>query len=148
MILTKELLYYMQHNLRLVLFVMNKYFQEFTANGRNFQDFCQAGVKGLITAIDRFEPGRKLQLSTYALFWIRHAIIRSMTLSSFFKVPFGLESVCFHQLCSKFYVNQQPMVLIFQKIKAFDHCFGLNQWYKCCLSQTVLKKLKSLINAG
>ncbi|KAL7605440.1 hypothetical protein Lser_V15G20100 [Lactuca serriola] len=81
-----------KHNLRLVLFVMNKYFQEF-ANGRNFQDFCQAGVKGLITAIDRFEPGRKLQLSTYALFWIRHAIIRSMTLSSFFKVPFGLESV-------------------------------------------------------
>ncbi|XP_071706614.1 RNA polymerase sigma factor sigE, chloroplastic/mitochondrial [Rutidosis leptorrhynchoides] len=81
-----------KHNLRLVLFVMNKYFQEF-ANGRNFQDFCQAGVKGLITAIDRFEPRRKLQLSTYALFWIRHAIIRSMTLSSFFKVPFGLESV-------------------------------------------------------
>lgn len=81
-----------KHNLRLVLFVMNKYFQEF-ANGRNFQDFCQAGVKGLITAIDRFEPGRKLQLSTYALFWIRHTIIRSMTLSSFIKVPFGLESV-------------------------------------------------------
>ncbi|XP_076917046.1 RNA polymerase sigma factor sigE, chloroplastic/mitochondrial-like [Bidens hawaiensis] len=81
-----------KHNLRLVLFVMNKYFQEF-ANGRNFQDLCQAGVKGLITAIDRFEPRRKLQLSTYALFWIRHAIIRSMTLSSFFKVPFGLESV-------------------------------------------------------
>ncbi|KAI3808776.1 hypothetical protein L1987_24737 [Smallanthus sonchifolius] len=81
-----------KHNLRLVLFVMNKYFQEF-ANARNFQDLCQAGVKGLITAIDRFEPGRKLQLSTYALFWIRHAIIRSMTLSSFFKVPFGLESV-------------------------------------------------------
>ncbi|KAJ0705573.1 putative RNA polymerase sigma-70 region 3, RNA polymerase sigma-70 region 2 [Helianthus annuus] len=51
-----------KHNLRLVLFVMNKYFQEF-ANGRNFQDLCQAGVKGLITAIDRFEPGRKLQLS-------------------------------------------------------------------------------------
>ncbi|MFS8013690.1 putative RNA polymerase sigma-70 region 2, RNA polymerase sigma-70 region 4 [Helianthus anomalus] len=82
---------YTQHNLRLVLFVMNKYFQEF-ANGRNFQDLYQAGVKGLITAIDCFEPGRKLQLSTYALFWIRHTIIRSMTLSSFFKVPFGLES--------------------------------------------------------
>ncbi|MFS7954066.1 putative RNA polymerase sigma-70 region 2, RNA polymerase sigma factor, region 2 [Helianthus anomalus] len=84
---------YMQHNLRPVLFVMNKYFQEF-ANGRNFQDLRQAGVKGLIRAIDCFEPGRKLQLSTYALFWIRYAIIRSMTLSSFFcKVPFSLESV-------------------------------------------------------
>ncbi|KAK4384874.1 RNA polymerase sigma factor sigE, chloroplastic/mitochondrial [Sesamum angolense] len=79
-------------HLRLVLFVMNKYFQDF-ANGPRFQDLCQAGVKGLITAIDRFEPKRKFRLSTYGLFWIRHAIIRSMTLSSITKVSFGLESV-------------------------------------------------------
>ncbi|KAG9131413.1 hypothetical protein Leryth_025705 [Lithospermum erythrorhizon] len=81
-----------KHNLRLVLFVMNKYFQDFV-QGPKFQDLCQAGVKGLITAIDRFEPNRRLRLSTYGLFWIRHAIIRSMTVSSFTKVPFGLESV-------------------------------------------------------
>ncbi|EYU19623.1 hypothetical protein ABFS82_06G102900 [Erythranthe guttata] len=81
-----------KHNLRLVLFVMNKYFQDFS-NGSRFQDLCQAGAKGLITAIDRFEPKRKLRLSTYGLFWIRHSIIRSMTLSSFTKVSFGLESV-------------------------------------------------------
>ncbi|KAI3458034.1 hypothetical protein Pfo_014697 [Paulownia fortunei] len=81
-----------KHNLRLVLFVINKYFQDF-ANGPRFQDLCQAGVKGLITAIDRFEPKRKFRLSTYGLFWIRHAIVRSMTLSSFTKVSFGLESV-------------------------------------------------------
>ncbi|KAL0299654.1 UNVERIFIED_CONTAM: RNA polymerase sigma factor sigE, chloroplastic/mitochondrial [Sesamum radiatum] len=81
-----------KHNLRLVLFVMNKYFQDF-ANGPRFQDLCQAGVKGLITAIDRFEPKRKFRLSTYGLFWIRLAIIRSMTLSSITKVSFGLESV-------------------------------------------------------
>nr|XP_048325952.1 RNA polymerase sigma factor sigE, chloroplastic/mitochondrial [Ziziphus jujuba var. spinosa] len=81
-----------KHNLRLVLFVINKYFQDF-ANGPRFQDLCQAGVKGLITAIDRFEPKRRFRLSTYGLFWIRHAIIRSMTLSSFQRVSFGLESV-------------------------------------------------------
>ncbi|XP_031257106.1 RNA polymerase sigma factor sigE, chloroplastic/mitochondrial [Pistacia vera] len=81
-----------RHNLRLVLFVINKYFQDF-ANGPKFQDLCQAGVKGLITAIDRFEPKRRSRLSTYGLFWIRHAIIRSMTVSSFTRVPFGLESV-------------------------------------------------------
>ncbi|OWM79621.1 RNA polymerase sigma factor sigE, chloroplastic/mitochondrial [Punica granatum] len=81
-----------KHNLRLVLFVINKYFQDF-ANGSRFQDLCQAGVKGLIAAIDRFEPNRKLRLSTYSLFWIRHAIIRSMTVSSFTRVSFGLESV-------------------------------------------------------
>ncbi|XP_050386702.1 RNA polymerase sigma factor sigE, chloroplastic/mitochondrial [Argentina anserina] len=81
-----------KHNLRLVLFVINKYFQDF-ANGPKFQDLCQAGVKGLITAIDRFEPQRRFRLSTYGLFWIRHAIVRSMTLSSFTRVSFGLESV-------------------------------------------------------
>ncbi|KAG5031504.1 hypothetical protein AAZX31_06G119700 [Glycine max] len=81
-----------KHNLRLVLFVINKYFTDF-ASGPRFQDLCQAGVKGLITAIDRFEPNRRFRLSTYSLFWIRHAIIRSMTLSNFTRVPFGLESV-------------------------------------------------------
>ncbi|KAF8379671.1 hypothetical protein HHK36_029115 [Tetracentron sinense] len=81
-----------KHNLRLVLFVINKYFQEL-ANGPKFQDLCQAGAKGLMTAIDRFEPRRRFRLSTYALFWIRHAIMRSMTLSSFTRVSFGLESV-------------------------------------------------------
>ncbi|CAI0412945.1 unnamed protein product [Linum tenue] len=81
-----------KHNLRLVLFVINKYFSDFASSPR-FQDLCQAGVKGLITAIDRFEPKRKFRLSTYSLFWIRHAIIRSMTLSSFTRVSFGLESI-------------------------------------------------------
>ncbi|XP_078438728.1 sigma factor E [Wolffia australiana] len=81
-----------KHNLRLVLFAINKYYHEI-ANGQKFQDLCQAGVKGLITAIDRFESKRGFRLSTYALFWIRHAIIRSMTISSFARVPFGIESV-------------------------------------------------------
>lgn len=89
-----DFLHLLQHNLRLVLFVMNKYFQDF-ANGPKFQDLCQAGVKGLITAIDRFELKRKFRLSTYGVFWIRHAIIRSMTISSFTRVSFGLESVSF-----------------------------------------------------
>ncbi|KAG6511194.1 RNA polymerase sigma factor sigE, chloroplastic/mitochondrial-like [Zingiber officinale] len=81
-----------KHNLRLVLFVINKYYPEI-ATGHKFQEFCQAGVTGLITAIDRFEPKRGFRLSTYGLFWIRHSIIRSMTLASFTKVPFGIESV-------------------------------------------------------
>ncbi|KAL2556184.1 RNA polymerase sigma factor sigE [Forsythia ovata] len=95
-----------KHNLRLVLFVMNKYFQDFT-NGPNFQDLCQAGVKGLIIAIDRFEPKRKFRLSTYGLFWIRHAITRSMTLSSFTKVSFGLESV-------RVEINRAKLELLFE----------------------------------
>lgn len=87
----------LQHNLRLVLFVINKYYQEI-ASGQKFQDLCQAGAKGLTIAIDRFEPKRGLRLSTYALFWIRHGIMRSLTMSSFTRVPFGLESVCLYIL--------------------------------------------------
>ncbi|KAL5989192.1 hypothetical protein ACLOJK_010082 [Asimina triloba] len=79
------------HNLRLVLFLLNKYYQDI-ANDQKFQDLCQAGAKGLITAIDRFQPKRGFRLSTYGLFWIRHAIIRSTTVSSFMRVPFGIES--------------------------------------------------------
>ncbi|WOK91387.1 RNA polymerase sigma factor sigE, chloroplastic/mitochondrial [Canna indica] len=81
-----------KHNLRLVLFVINKYYPDI-ASGSKFQEFCQAGAKGLIVGIDRFEPKRGFCLSTYSFFWIRHSIIRSMTLSSFTKVPFGIESV-------------------------------------------------------
>nr|AKC88744.1 sigma factor [Hypseocharis bilobata] len=81
-----------KHNQRLVLFTINKYFQDFV-NGPNFEDLCQAGAQGLITAIDRFEPKRNFRLSTYGLFWIRNAIIRSMTLSSSLQVSFGLESI-------------------------------------------------------
>ena len=84
--------------------MINKYFQDF-ASGPRFQDLCQAGVKGLITAIDRFESKRRLQLSTYSLFWIRHSIVRSITLSSFTRVPFGLDRVFI------FLIN---MVIIFE----------------------------------
>ncbi|XP_072967289.1 RNA polymerase sigma factor sigE, chloroplastic/mitochondrial-like [Typha angustifolia] len=80
-----------KHNLRLVLFFINKYYPEI-ANGQKFQDLCQAGAEGLIKAIDRFEPKRGCRLSTYGLFWIRHSIIRSMTLSSFTRVPLGIQS--------------------------------------------------------
>nr|AKC88760.1 sigma factor [Pelargonium x hortorum] len=81
-----------QHNLRLVLFVMNKYFSE-CSNLSNFGDLCQAGMQGIITAIDRFDPKKKVRLSTYAFFWIRHGIIRSITNSSFHRISYSLETV-------------------------------------------------------
>lgn len=81
-----------KHNLRLVLFVIKKYYQSF-ATVSTFHDLCQAGVKGLILAIDRFEQKKGFCLSTYGLYWIRHTIIRSITVSSFIRVPFGIESI-------------------------------------------------------
>ncbi|KAG8086549.1 hypothetical protein GUJ93_ZPchr0010g9580 [Zizania palustris] len=81
-----------KHNLRLVLYTINKYYPDM-ANDDRFDDLCQAGANGLITAIDRFEPKRGFRISTYALFWIRHSIGRAMTLSNFTRFPFAMESV-------------------------------------------------------
>ncbi|XP_006655642.2 RNA polymerase sigma factor sigE, chloroplastic/mitochondrial [Oryza brachyantha] len=80
-----------KHNLRLVLYTINKYYPDM-ANDERFDDICQAGANGLITAIDRFEPKRGFRISTYALFWIRHSIVRAMTLSNFTRFPFAMES--------------------------------------------------------
>ncbi|KAL9256326.1 RNA polymerase sigma factor sigE, chloroplastic/mitochondrial-like protein [Drosera capensis] len=81
-----------KHNPRLISYTMKRYFKEF-AKSHYFQDLCQAGVKGLIIAIDRFDPKRNFSLSSYALFSIRHAIARQLTISNFLRIPFGLESV-------------------------------------------------------
>ncbi|XP_008650096.1 RNA polymerase sigma factor sigE, chloroplastic/mitochondrial isoform X2 [Zea mays] len=80
-----------KHNLRLVPYALNKYYPDMGGDER-FDELCQAGANGLITAIDRFEPKRGFRISTYALFWIRHSIVRAMTLSSFTRFPFAMES--------------------------------------------------------
>nr|AKC88739.1 sigma factor [Geranium maderense] len=80
------------HNLRLVLFVIKKHFQ-YSVTGNNFEDLCQAGIQGLITSVDRFEPQKGFRLSTYGLFWIRHAVMKSIKLSSIVQVSYGLQSL-------------------------------------------------------
>jgi RNA polymerase sigma factor len=83
-----------------VIFVVNKYFSEF-ATPERFDDLCQAGFKGLVTAINRFEPKRG-RVSTYSHFWIRHSISRSMTKASLIRYPLAFESVRIrqaHPLC-------------------------------------------------
>lgn len=84
-----------KHNLRLVLYAINRYYPDMAGggDGGKFEEVCQAGANGLITAIDRFEPRRGFRLSTYALFWVRHSISRAMAaLSSFTHFPFAMES--------------------------------------------------------
>lgn len=61
-------------NLRLVLSMARK----FLGMGLNFQDLVQEGNMGLMEAVEKFDPARGCRFSTYACWWIRQAISRSI----------------------------------------------------------------------
>jgi RNA polymerase sigma factor (sigma-70 family) len=64
----------MQANLRLVIHVATR----FRDRGVPFLDLIQEGNLGLMRAVDKFEPRRRLRFVTYAHWWIRQAISRAL----------------------------------------------------------------------
>jgi len=62
-------------NAKLVLFIANQY----KANFLDFEDLVQEGQTGLLKAVDRFDHRLGFQFSTYAGYWIRQAISRSLS---------------------------------------------------------------------
>ena len=61
-------------NLRLVVTIARRY-----NHGRMpLQDLVQEGNLGLMKAVDRFDPRRGCRFSTYGIWWIRHAVTRSI----------------------------------------------------------------------
>lgn len=65
---------FVQHNLKLVVAIA----KDFRNMGISFQDLIQEGNIGLIRAVEKFEYQRGHKFSTYAVWWIRQALIRAI----------------------------------------------------------------------
>ena len=64
------------HNLKLVISIVKKYHH--STKTLDFLDLIQAGNIGLIKAVEKYNPDLGYKFSTYATWWIKQSIIRSM----------------------------------------------------------------------
>lgn len=63
-----------EHNTRLVLNIVKQY-QTYTLDA---EDLFQVGLCGLLTAIEKFDPSKNTRFTTYAYYWIRQKIERTI----------------------------------------------------------------------
>ena len=72
-----------ESNLGLVYAVARTY----RGRGVPFEDLVQEGTIGLVSAVERFDHDRGVKFSTYAVWWIRRAILDAMASSHVIRIP-------------------------------------------------------------
>jgi RNA polymerase sigma factor (sigma-70 family) len=61
-------------NYKLVVSICRKY----QGHGMNMGDLINEGIAGLVKGVERFEPAKGFKFSTYAHWWIRQSVSRSL----------------------------------------------------------------------
>jgi RNA polymerase primary sigma factor len=61
--------------------------REYRGRGVAFEDLAQEGTTGLVRAVDRFDHHRGLKFSTYAMWWIRRAVIDAIGDGRTIRIP-------------------------------------------------------------
>lgn len=72
-----------ESNLGLVYMIARGY----TGRGVSFEDLVQDGTVGLVHAVERFDRRRGVRFSTYAVPWIRHALIDALGQARAIRIP-------------------------------------------------------------
>ncbi|MEE8342992.1 MAG: RNA polymerase sigma factor RpoD/SigA [Gammaproteobacteria bacterium] len=93
------------HNQRLVTAIA----RPFARSGVPLQDLIQEGNLGLLRAVDRFDFRRGFKFSTYAVWWIRRAVIRAVSAQS------GPVHIPFHQDVARYKI-ERTRALLTQKL--------------------------------
>lgn len=94
-----------QSNLRLVLSICRKY----QGYGMALQDLMVEGIAGLLKGVERFEPTKGFKFSTYAHWWIRQAVTRSLSdQSRVVRLPVHL-----HELMQKVQKGQRELQQVY-----------------------------------